>query len=458
MKNKYIGSKEFYKSTLIIALPIMIQNFITNFVSMLDNLMVGAVGTEQMSGVSIDNQLIFIYNLAIFGIISGAGIFTAQFHGKDDTDGIRYTFRYKFVSAVCICAVAIFIFAFFKEQLISLYLHDSETEGDIAATLNFAEQYMKIILWGLFPFAISQVFAGTLRETGETVAPMVTGFVAVFTNCFLNYVLIFGKFGAPVLGVKGAAIATVASRYAECICIIIYSVKKKNRFTYFHNSLRSIYIPKKLTGQITLSAMPLLLNEFFWSLGISLLSMGYSLHGINVVAGYSITSTVMNLFNIAFLSLGSSIGIIVGKQLGANAFDEAVDTVRKMIAFCVAVSVFISIIVFVTGNYIPLLYKTNEASKEYASYFIRVSGFFLPAISIANACYFTLRSGGKTWITVLFDSVFVMCVSVPAVFILYRLNLNIYVIFPIVQSLEILKAIFGTVLLRKRLWLNNIVE
>ncbi len=458
IKSKYIGSRDFYKYTLKIALPIMIQNFITNFVSMLDNLMVGSVGTEQMSGVSIDNQLIFIYNLAIFGIISGAGIFTAQFHGKDDIDGIRSTFRYKMISAVLICAAAIFVLAAFKEQLISLYLHDTDAQGDTAATLIYAQQYIKIILWGFLPFAVSQVFSGTLRETGETVAPMTAGFVAVFTNCIFNYILIFGKFGVPVLGVRGAAIATVISRYTECICIMIYTFRKKKRFSYMQGAFRSLYIPKNLARQITLKATPLMLNEFFWSLGMSLLSMGYSLHGINVVAGSSISSTVMNLFNIAFLSLGSSIGIIVGKQLGAGKFDEAVDTVRKMVVFCVAVSLLVSVAVFATGNYIPLLYKTNEASKNYAAYFIRSCGFFLPAISIANASYFTLRSGGKTWITVIFDSVFIMCVSVPTVFFLYKLGLSIWVIFPVIQSLDILKAVFGIILLRKRLWVNNIVD
>ncbi len=458
IRKKYFGDRAFYRYTMSIALPIMIQNFITNLVNMLDNLMVGAVGTEPMSGVSIDNQLIFIFNLACFGIVSGAGIFTAQFNGKDDNEGIRYTLRYKLIAVVTISAAAILIFSLFDKELISLYLHKGETEGDLVSTLHFAQDYLKIILWGLFPFALTQVFAGTLRETGETVAPMVTGFAAVFTNCALNYVLIFGKFGAPKMGVKGAAIATVISRFVECICIVIYSYSKKKRFPYFNKAFTSLYIPKKLAGQVTLKAMPLLFNEFFWSLGISMLSMGYSLYGINVVAGYSITSTVMNLFNIAFLSLGSSIGIFVGKELGANEFEKAVDTTRKMVVFCVGVSLFISAVVIFAGGYVPLIYKTNEASKNNAAYFIRTSGFFLPAISISNASYFTLRSGGKTWITVLFDSVFVMCVSVPAVFILYKLGLSIWVLFPIVQSLEILKAISGLILLSKKVWVNNIVE
>ena len=456
-ERRFIGSGDFYRQTLVIALPIMIQNFITNLVNMLDNLMVGAIGTEQMSGVSIDNQLVFIFNLALFGVLSGAGIFTAQFNGKQDDEGIRYTFRYKLLSAAMLFTAAITVFLVFEENLISMFLHESDTQGSLEATMEYAKQYFSIILYGLLPFAVSQIVSSTLRETGETVAPMVTGFIAVFTNCYFNFVLIFGKFGFPVLGVRGAAIATVISRYVECICIITYAVINRKRFSYLRGAVRSLHIPKALAKQITVKAMPLLLNEFFWSFGMSLLSVGYSLHGIDVVAGNSITSTVMNLFNIAFLSLGSSIGIIVGKELGAGRFEKAIDTNRKLTVFCIIVSVGISIIVLLSGGAIPQLYKTNEASKEYAAYFIRISGCFLPAVSIANASYFTLRSGGKTWITILFDSVFVMCVYVPSVFILYKLGLSIWTIYPMVQALEILKASLGIFFVRKQMWVNNIV-
>ncbi len=456
---KFIGDKAFYKMTLAVAIPIMIQNFITNFVSMLDNLMVGSLGTEQMSGVSIVNQLIFIFSLAIFGALSGAGIFTAQFYGKNDTNGIRYTLRYKLIVSVLLFAVAMVIFIVLDDTLINLYLHESDDSGDIALTLNYAKEYLKVILWGLLPFCIAQIFSSTLRETGETVAPMVAGFIAVLTNCAFNWVLIFGKLGFPALGVVGAATATVISRYVECAVITIYIIKKKYRFQYFKGAFRSFSMPQKVFKDITFKGMPLLFNEFFWSLGMSLLSMAYSLYGISVVAGYSISSTVMNLANIAFISLGSSIGIIIGKQLGANKFKEAVDTDRKLIAFSAFLSAVIGIVVFLVGDKIPLLYNTTEESKELAAYFIRVCALFIPVHSFANATYFTIRSGGKTLITFLMDSVFIMCVSVPIAFSLYYIfKLPIWTTFFIVQCIDIIKVIIGIVLVKKKVWLNNIVE
>ncbi len=456
---KFIGDKKFYKMVLTVALPIMIQNLITNFVSMLDNLMVGNLGTEQMSGVSIVNQLVFVFALAVFGALSGAGIFTAQFYGKKDTDGIRYTVRYKVIITLILMGVGLFIFTVFQDPLIKMFLHESNDGGSIELTLSYAKQYLNAYMWGVLPFCLTQVVSSSLRETGETVAPMIGGFSAVLVNVSLNWVLIFGKLGAPALGVVGAAIATNIARCVECAFIVIYTIKNRSRFTYFKGLFKSFSIPCKVFKDITIKGMPLLFNEFFWSLGMSLLSVAYSLYGISVVAGCSISSTVMNLANIAFIALGNSIGIIVGKQLGANEFEEAYDTDRKLITFSALISLFIGVVVFLIGGKIPLLYNTSPESKELATYFIRVCAWFLPVHSFANASYFTIRSGGKTLITFLMDSVFIMCVSVPIAFSLYYVfNLPIHTTFLLVQLIDIIKVVVGLTLVKKKVWLNNIVS
>lgn len=455
----YVGDKAFYKMTFTVALPIMVQNFITNFVSMLDNLMVGNLGTEQISGVSIVNQLVFVFNLALFGALSGAGIFTAQYFGKKDNDGIRYTVRFKLIISALILITGLVVFTFFNEPLINMFLHEGDDTGNLAQTLSYGQDYLRVMMWGFLPFCITQIFSSSLRETGETIAPMVAGFIAVGINCSLNWVLIFGKLGAPMLGVVGAAIATNASRYVECIIIILYTIKKRARFSYFKGAFRSLYIPKRIVKDITIKGMPLLFNEFFWSLGMSLLSVAYSMYGISVVAGYSICTTVMNLANIAFISLGCSIGIIVGKQLGANEFEKAYDTDRKLIAFSMFLSVIIGVTVFAIGSKVPLLYNTTEESKELATFFIRASACFIPIHAFAGAAYFTVRSGGKTLITFLMDSVYIMCVNVPIAFALYKIfNLPIYTTFIIVQAIDILKVAVGMVLIVKKVWLNNIVQ
>lgn len=458
MKSKYIGDKAFYKMVMTVAIPIMLQNFITNLVSMLDNLMVGALGTEQMSGVSIVNQLIFVFNLCIFGGLSGVGIFTSQFYGKNDTEGVRYTLRMKLITAVVITVVAVTLFINFDNFFINLFLHEADDTGDIVLTFKFAKEYLAVILIGLLPFALSQMLASTLRETGNTFIPMMAGLAAVVINCVFNYLLIFGKGGFPELGVKGAAIATVMSRFAELLIEAVYILVKREKYPYIKGAFRSLKIPRTLLVSMLTKGSPLLINELLWSGGMTTLSIAYSLHGISVVAAYSISSTVTNLFNIAFLSMGTSIGIIAGRSLGAGKHEEAIDNVRKMIFLSVSISIVVGTILYFSAGSIISLYKTDEESKKLALYFIRVCTFVMPMNAFANASYFTLRSGGKTLVTFIFDSGALWAVSVPLAFSLYyAAGLPIRVIYPIVQFAEIVKVIIGLTLIKKRVWVRTLV-
>ena len=163
-----MSNKHFNRRILAVALPMMIQNGITNFVQMLDNVMVGQVGTIPMSGVAIVNQLMFVFNLCIFGAASGAGIFTAQFHGSGDNEGIRHTFRFKFLISAAITLIGCLIFTFGDEFLIGLYLTGDGDAATAAQILAEGIKYLKMMLWGFLPFALTQAYAGTLKETGNT--------------------------------------------------------------------------------------------------------------------------------------------------------------------------------------------------------------------------------------------------------------------------------------------------
>ena len=458
LRSRYFGDRAFYKAALAVALPIMAQNFITNLVSMLDNLMVGALGTEPMSGVSIVNMLIFIFNLAVFGAMSGVGIFTAQFFGKNDQEGIRHTLRFKLFLALGISAAAMAILIAFPEPLIRLFLHASEEAGDLEQTLAFGREYLSVMLAGLLPFALTQVLAGTMRETGNTFTPMAAGFGAVAVNVVFNYLLIFGKFGFPEMGVRGAAVATVLSRFCELTTLIVYLAVRRAKYPYLIGAFRSLYVPGERIGDFLRKGMPLFFNELLWSAGMSALNVAFSHHGLNAVAANSIAGTVFNLFSIACMSMGIAIGIIAGKLLGADRHEEAVETVRRLIVFSVILGFGVGALMYFGGAAVPSLYKTSPESRALAAYFIRVDGMVMPAIAFANAAYFTLRSGGKTMVTFLFDSVFMWAVSVPVAFALTLLfKLEIHAVFPIVQSLDLLKCLVGYVMLKNKVWVRTIV-
>lgn len=456
---KYVGDKKFYRMILLIAVPIMIQNGITNFVSLLDNIMVGQVGTNQMSGVAIANQLIFVYNLCIFGGMSGAGIFGAQFFGQGNNDGLRYVFRFKLVIGFVLTAICGVIFAMYGEPLISLYLDEGNSAAANAETLMYAMQYLRIMLVGFLPFVVVQIYASTLREVSEAVLPMVAGVVAVFVNLVLNYILILGNFGAPALGVEGAAIATVTSRFVECFIVVWWTHRHKERNPYIVGVYKSLAIPGDLMVKIIKKGTPLLVNEALWSLGMATLLQCYSVRGLGVVAGMNISNTIVNLFNVTFMALGNSVAIVVGRLLGAGKMDEARDTDRKLIAFSVASCIVIAVIVIFLAPLFPELYNTEADVKEYARNFIIIAALFMPQHAFLHAAYFTLRSGGKTVITFLFDSGFMWAVSIPFAFVISRYTVwPIEVIYALCQGIEIIKSIVGFILLKKGIWLNNIVS
>ena len=193
MKNiraKYFGDKDFYKMILAIALPIVIQSLFTNFVAMLDNVMVGKVGTDQMTGVAVVNQLIFVFNLAVFGGMSGAGIFSAQYFGRDDYKGVRNVFRMKIIIGLIIIAVSLTVFLLLHKPLINMFLHEGGSSGNIAATYGYAQNYLYVMLFSIIPFVIANCYSTTLKEAGQTAVPMIAGILAVVVDFVLNALLI----------------------------------------------------------------------------------------------------------------------------------------------------------------------------------------------------------------------------------------------------------------------------
>lgn len=456
---KYIGDKKFYLMVLAVAVPIMIQNGITNFVSLLDNIMVGQVGTEQMSGVAIVNQLMFVFNICIFGGVSGAGIFTAQYYGCGDHKGVRDTFRMKLLISFLITAMGLIAFALAGPELITLYLHETGDMSNLNNTLVYAQKYMRIMMIQMIPFAIIQVYAGTLRETGETILPMKAGIAAVCVNLILNYILIFGKFGAPALGVEGAAIATTISRFIELGIIAgwTHHFKEKNKFIV--GAYRSLRISEGLIGKIIVTGAPLMLNEALWSLGQAVLMQCYSVRGLSVIAAFNISSTISNVSNVVFMALGNAVGIIIGQLLGAGKMEEAKDTDKKLIFFSVASCLVIGLIMSVLSPFFPMLYNTTAGIRGTATRFIIVASICMPLHAFVNATYFTLRSGGKTLITFFFDSIYVWVVNIPLAFILSRYTgVHIILLYFICQFVDIVKCIIGYILVKKGVWLNKIVK
>ena len=455
---RYIGDRAFYRRVMTIVVPIIIQNGITNFVSLLDNIMVGQVGTLPMSGVSIVNQLMFVFYLCVFGATAGAGIFTAQLQGSGDNEGIRHTFRFKILICAALALAGIGVFTFASKPLIRLFLTGEGAASDASAILEYGQGYLEWMLLGLLPFAITSAYAGTLKETGQTFIPMLGGIVATLVNLVLNYILIFGHFGAPEMGVEGAALATVISRFVELGIVAGWTHCNRSKNPFIVGAYRSMVIPRGLLRGIIIKGMPLMFNELLWSTGMTFMNQIYSTCGLDVVPALNITTTLFNLTSVVFMSMGVADGILMGQMLGASTPAEEVKSAsRKLIAISVASGLLFGLLSIALSGAFPHIYNTSLSVRQLASRMIIICSLFMAFDGIANASYFLLRSGGQTYITFLFDCGFVWACMVPLGLFLSRvLHLGILPLYFCCQCTNVLKAFLGIWFLNKGAWIQNL--
>lgn len=460
IKSTFIGDRAFYQSVIKLLIPIVIQQGITSFVNLLDNVMVGALSTAAISGVAIVNQLIFVFNLSIFGSLSGPSIYSAQYAGVNDDEGVKHCFRFKIIIGTIISAVAIFIFALFGEKLIWLYLNEEvNTAETLSATLSQAKDYMYVILWGLPPFMLSQVYGTTLRETGETVVPMRASIISIVTNCVLNYTLIYGHFGAPAMGVKGAAIATVVARYLEIAYILIHTYRRLDKYHYFRGALKNLKIPKELVKKIAVTGAPLLANEFLWSTAMAVKNQCFSFRGLDVVAATNIAATVWQVFAIIMFAMGSAIAIMVGQKLGTGDIEEARRTDTRLIFVSFVIHLFIGMLIVALSGVIPLIYNVEQNVREMTSGMLVAAGCTIWINALAHASYFTIRSGGRTIITFLLDSVFTLVVVVPVAYVLcYWTNMDVRWVYACVELTNLIKFFIALPILISGSWARNVIN
>ena len=459
MHSRLVGDRNFYNQVLVIALPIILQNLITNLVSLLDNVMVGQLDTAQIGAVTIvNNNLLYILNICMFGGSAGAGIFTTQFYGSQDQQGIRYTVRFKLLVCLALTVVGCSVCYFGSDSLIGLYLKGDGDPVVREQTLYCGRQYLYIMLLGVLPFAITNAYSSTLRECGHPTVPMLAGMVAMGVNLVGNYILIFGHFGAPAMGVAGAAVATVASRYVEMLIIVLWTHLNPKKNPYVKGLYCSLYIPGKLFRQITVKGMPLLLNEAAYTIGMAFLNQCYSTCGLDVVPALSISTTIYNLTAVVFRSLGNTVGIIMGRMLGAGRPREEVKEHNdKLLAMGVLTGVICGGLTVATSGLFPKLFNTTDEVRALAAGLTVISAVAMPLQAYIFPVYFTLRAGGKTIVTFLFDSGAIWVLMLPIAFCCSRFTgLSILVIYALCNGMDLIKCFVGYYFIRKGDWIQNL--
>jgi len=455
---RFIGTKEFYRTVAALALPLLLQNAVSTFVNLLDNLMVGRIGTEAMSGVSIVNQILFVYNLCLFGGMGGAGIFGAQFFGRGDHQGVRHTFRFNFLLGAIFTALAAAALAAAPDRLIGAFLHETDAAADLAYTLREGKRYLHIMLLGLPAFAVTNAYVSILRVTGDNRLPMRASIAAIFVNLVFNWLLIYGKLGFPALGVAGAAIATVLSRYVELALVLLGTHGKKEPPEFLRGAYKSMRIPGALTRDIIRRGLPLLFNEMFWSLGMTMLTQCYSYRGLDAVAALNIGNTVSNLFMTVMFTLGNVVGIVLGNLLGAEEYDRAREYCPQLLSLGFVSCTIMGLVLFLAAPAAPRLYNTSAQIMELAAGIMRISAVLMPVMAVTNCAYWALRAGGRTYITMAFDSLFTWVAAVPLAWgLIHFTDWSLLPVYAAVNGADLIKLAIGLYLLHKGVWVNNIV-
>lgn len=458
--SRFFGDRQFYRNVVTLVLPLVLQQTIASVVNLLDNVMVGGLGTEAISAVAIVSQIVFVYNLMLFGSMSGASIFSAQYVGARDDEGVRNTFRYKLLFGLAILCAAVAVIYSIGDKIILLYINDADGGvTSVAAVTSLAERYLRIIVWSLPPFLISQCLGSTLRENGQARAPMIASTAAIVVNLAGNWLLIYGKLGFPELGVEGAAIATSASRYVETAILIVYCFRARDEYPFLRGLVKTLRIPFALVKRIFITGAPLFVNETLWSLSMAAMVQCYSVRGLQTTAAVNIESTIWQLFAVGMFSMGTAISVLVGQRLGAGDMEGARDTDRKLLCLTVLINVGFGVLLAAASWLIPRAYNVEPEVRALATRLLLVSASMLPLNAIVQGIYFTIRSGGRTLITMLYDSVFCWLVQYPVAYLLvHYTELPVVWIYLAVRAVIGVKLFIAAPLLKNGTWARKIVQ
>lgn len=456
--NSFFGSRDFRRAFIALLIPSVIQISISNFVNLLDDLMVGSLGTAQVSGVAIGNQLLFIFNLTVFGVLSATGIFGAQFFGAGYMKGVRNVFRAKVLFSFAALLAGCLLFLFYNRELISLFLKGEGEKTLAERILQEARIYLLTMLAGLPAFTLSQCYAGSMRESGDMKAPMRASIIAVLVNLAGNYVLIFGKIGFAPMGVLGAALSTVLARYVELLYLVFLAHVKKY-YTFFEGVYRTLKVPAALLKTMVLKGIPLVVNEFLWALSLTQLNQIFSLRSLIVLAGVNINQTIVNFSNVVMIGISNSVAVLIGQRLGAGEINRAkreADSMMHIAFFCQAC---VGVALFFCAHLFPQLYNTEGSVKALAASFIKTNALIAPLQAVTLCSYYILRSGGQTIVTFLSDSVFNWVIMIPfALFLVKGTQADIETVYRLTYATVLLKCLIGFVLVKKGWWAKTIAN
>lgn len=442
--------KSFYKTLLTLALPIAMQNLINYSLALADTMMLGAVGQNEIAGASVVNSSFFVIMLMVFGFQSGASVLISQYYGKGDQKTVSRVMGISFFAAFSIVTV-FSVFAMVAPQvLVRIFTNDPKV-------IELGVRYMRLVALA-YPINIfTQVYVGAHRSMGNAKLGLYIYSSAMVINTVLNYALIFGKLGAPKLGMEGAAIATVIARCCELAITIIYC----NRSKIFKLDWAAALRPGKTLIQDFLRyATPVVVNETMWGLGTSLLPAIYGRMGTDVLAAVTISRNIENIASVFAFSVAGAAAVMIGTQLGAGKRDTVYQTGKTLLAVAFCCGLFACLLMQGAARWVTPLFNIPPATRAIASLAIGFYGVRMIPMQFNTACIVgVLRGGGDTRVAMLVDILPLWLVALPLSYLLalqWDMPLLI-VLLPLLLD-ELIKFVVGIWRFCSRAWIRDITR
>lgn len=448
--------KPFYKSLFFLAVPVILQNMVNSFINILDTIMVGKLGEVAIAAVGLGNQVFFFYNMILFGITSGGGIFVAQYWGKKDIKNIRAS-----VGITLACSLGISLFFFLAAQFIPNLILGFYSEDSVVVEIG--ARYLKITAWSYPIFAISMAFSLAFRSTEQAKVPMLASIISLCTNAVLNFLLIFGfSIGDtqifPKLGIEGAAIATLCSRILECVLLLVIGYKKKLAPA---GKLKELFtFGQALFAKYLRIGIPVIINETLWSFGITLQNRVYARAGTDVIAAFNISNTISQISWVFLMGIGNAAAVLIGKRIGEGKKELAYKYSHRVTILAPIVAFFVALLLIPLSKTLGIFFDVEKNILVQAAGMLQILILYYPfkafnMTMIVGVC----RSGGDTVFSAIADTVFMYLFAIPvASYVAFTLNAPAVVIFACLNAEDLWKTALLLWRLLSKKWLHNVTE
>lgn len=430
-----------------LALPVVIQQLLVNLLSITDTVMIGMIGEDAISAVTVANKFFFVFNLVVFGLVNGIGIFISQYYGAHDKANYNRVLRIGLVATLIVGVIGFTIMTLTPKAVVNIFI----TNQTVTA---LALEYNGSVRFSYIAFGLTQMLAVALRVSGNPRTPMVTGLISFVLNLVLNYLLIFGKFSFPQLGITGAALATTISRIIELILLFATLIRQSSPF-YLLNKYG--WLTKNQFHEIVHKTLPLVFNELIWSVSLSLIFMNYCHVDEKLIPAITVADQIAALVYVVFAGFATSVGVIIGNSLGANDLQLAQKRAGTLIKIGLIINIIGAIIIGLTSFYTPLLFSLSPQTTKIATLLLIIKCAFLWTQGYSETLYYIFRAGGDTKAVLFIDGLFISFGPLLLSYVFSHLYpLELIQLYVLVEGVNVFKIIIATHFYHKKRWVKNL--